>query len=93
MECGYDRERCQQVIRAAGLPVPMKSACWFCPASKKHEIVWLEQHHPDLMKRALAIERNAQDGLTSIKGLGRSFSWEAYLASLNDLPLFGRRTC
>jgi hypothetical protein len=91
-EWGYDRDRCQHVIRAAGLPVPMKSACWFCPASKKPEIVWLEQHHPDLMKRALAIERNAQDSLTSVKGLGRSFSWHDYLARLNDLPLFRRRS-
>jgi hypothetical protein len=66
----------------------MKSACWFCPASKKPEIVWLQQHHPDLLGRALAIERNARDGLTSVKGLGRSFSWEEYLARLNDFPLF-----
>jgi hypothetical protein len=88
---GYDRDRCQQVIRDAGLPVPMKSACWFCPASKTHEIAWLQQHHPDLLERALRIERNAQAKLLSVKGLGRSFSWEAYLRQRDDLPLFG--TC
>lgn len=91
MEWGYDRDHCKQIIRTAGLPVPMKSACWFCPASKKQEIVWLQEHHPDLLARALAIERNAQDSLTSVKGLGRSFSWHDYLERLNDLPLFGRR--
>jgi hypothetical protein len=87
-EWGFDRPRCAEVIRAAGLPVPMKSACFFCPASKKQEILWLREHHPDLLERALAIEDNAQANLTSVKGLGRSYSWRAYLAGLDDFPLF-----
>jgi hypothetical protein len=85
---GYDRERCRRVIAAAGLPVPLKSACFFCPASKKQEILWLRERHPELLKRAVAIERNARATLRSVKGLGRSFSWEAYLSRLDDLPLF-----
>jgi hypothetical protein len=88
LEWGYDRERYKRVIAEAGLPVPVKSACFFCPASKKQEIVWLREHHPALLERALEIERNAQAKLTSVKGLGRSFSWEAYLDRLDDLPLF-----
>jgi len=87
MEWGYDREKCKQVIAAASLPVPVKSACFFCPASKKKEIAWLEQHHPDLLERALTIERNAQAKLTSVKGLGRSYSWDGYLTSRTNLPL------
>lgn len=85
---GFDRERCKEIIGDAGLPVPMKSACFYCPASKKHEIVWLQEHHPDLLQRALNIERNAQENLISVKGLGRYFSWESYLSQVNDLPLF-----
>jgi hypothetical protein len=85
-EWGYDRERCKEIIADAGLPVPVKSACFFCPASKKHEIVWLQEHHPELVERALAIERNAQAKVTSVKGLGRSFSWERYLAGRLELP-------
>jgi hypothetical protein len=68
--------------------VPLKSACFFCPASKKQEILWLRERHPELLERALAIERNARATLRSVKGLGRSFSWEAYLSRLDDLPLF-----
>jgi len=88
LEWGYDRERCKQVIADAGLSVPVKSACFFCPASKKSEIVWLRDHHPSLLKRAIAIERNAQEKLTSVKGLGRSFAWETFLDRIDDLPLF-----
>jgi len=88
VEWGYDREHCQKIITRAGLPVPMKSACFFCPASKKQEILWLQEHHPDLLQRALHIEQNAQDSLVSVKGLGRSFAWTSYLSQVNDLPLY-----
>src|SRR5262249_58987667 len=90
---GYARQRCQEITAGAGLPVPMKSACFYCPASKKREIVWLAEHHPDLLERALAIERNAQAKLTSVKGLGRSFAWTSYLSQVNGLPLFGDCNC
>ncbi len=83
-----DRAACERSIRDAGLPVPVKSACYFCPASKKHEIVWLRERHPDLLARALAIEANAQPNLTSVVGLGRSFSWSDFLADLDHTPLF-----
>jgi hypothetical protein len=76
------------VIQAAGLPVPMKSACFFCPASKRQEILWLREHHPELLQRALDIESNAEANLTSVKGLGRSFSWRQFLNQIDDLPLF-----
>jgi hypothetical protein len=66
----------------------MKSACFYCPASKKPEILWLREQHPELLARALAIERNAQDKLISVKGLGRSFAWTDFLDRADDLPLF-----
>ncbi|HEX3313437.1 MAG TPA: hypothetical protein VHR72_01045, partial [Gemmataceae bacterium] len=83
-----DRAACEQVIRDAGLPVPPKSSCWFCPASKKAEILWLREHHPQLLERALKIERTALPGLTTVKGLGRSFAWADYLQQVDDSPLF-----
>ena len=35
---GWDRDRCKVEIVAAGLPVPPKSACYFCPATKAEEL-------------------------------------------------------
>jgi 3'-phosphoadenosine 5'-phosphosulfate sulfotransferase (PAPS reductase)/FAD synthetase len=75
-EWGWDREECKRQIAAAGLPIPGKSACFHCPASKKHEIEFLRDTHPDLFARALQIELKAQvKGLKTIKGLGRSRAW------------------
>lgn len=80
-EWGIDRAQCEAIIKAAGLPVPMKSACFFCPASKPSEIVWLRDTHPVLFHRSLTIESGARDGkhgLDTVKGLGRSFAWADY---------------
>lgn len=75
---GINRAECLRLIEGVGLPVPMKSACWFCPASKKSEIVWLRDTHPVLFQRAIAMEeraRNGKHGLDTVKGLGRNFAW------------------
>jgi 3'-phosphoadenosine 5'-phosphosulfate sulfotransferase (PAPS reductase)/FAD synthetase len=70
IEWGWDREECMRQIAAAGLPVPMKSACYHCPASKPVEIVWLKTMHRDLFDRAVEMERGAHArGLVSIAGL------------------------
>jgi hypothetical protein len=88
MDWGMDRAACERTIRDAGLPVPPKSACWFCPASKKAEILWLRESHPQLLDRALAIEAKAKPGLTSVRGLGRSFAWADFLDRVDHPPLF-----
>ena len=70
-EWGWDREECKRVITAEGLPLPMKSACWFCPASQPEEIEWLIAHHPDLAQRIVTMENNATNNLKVIEGLLR----------------------
>jgi hypothetical protein len=77
-EWGIDRVGCLRLIASAGLPKPLKSACFFCPASKKSEIIWLRDTHPVLFHRALKIEKTAKEGkhgLSTVVGLGRSFAW------------------
>ena len=75
----WGREECIDAINREGLPLPGKSACFFCPSSKTTEVKWLAAKHPDLMDRAIAIEKNAD--LTSVKGLGRSYKWEDVIAT------------
>lgn len=72
-----DRADCIKMIVESGAPVPAKSSCFFCPASRKPEITDLREKHPDLYARALAIEDNAET--TSVRGLGRRFSWRNFV--------------
>lgn len=71
IEFGMGRKECVKAISDAGLSNPGKSACFFCPNNKKHEIRTLPEN---LQDRAIFMEKNAN--LTTIKGLGRNFSWE-----------------
>jgi hypothetical protein len=89
IEWGWGREECIRAIRRGGLPVPPKSACFFCPSSSKHEVRRLAREHPDLMKRALLMETNAEATCTQVKGLGRNWSWrDVVVAAESQLPLF-----
>lgn len=76
IEWGIYREDCIEICKSEGLPTA-KSSCFFCPSMKKKEIFDLKLNHPDLLQRALRMEDNAE--LTSIKGLGRSFSWRSLI--------------
>lgn len=52
-----DRAACQSIIQRAGLPVPPKSSCWFCPY---HSLtVWQEmrQAQPALFQKSVALEK------------------------------------
>lgn len=75
-----EREDLARIILAAGLPLPVKSACFFCPASRPAEVVQLRIDHPALYWRAVAMERGARNGshgLTTKAGLGMGgWSWE-----------------
>ena len=76
MEWGWDRAVCQRAIDDAGLPQPGKSSCFFCPSMRAEEIIRLRDHHPDLFRRAIALEDNARPNLKTVQGLGRNYSWK-----------------
>ena len=93
IDWGWARPQCIAAIKRAGLPVPLKSACFFCPASKKEEVLWLTQHHHDLFARAVQMERNAAPNLQTVRGLGRRWSWEELAAAGRvSLPLLPENT-
>ena len=91
-EWGWDRERCIAEIARAGLPIPPKSACTFCPSTKPAELIQLAKKHPDLARRAIVLEDRARPYLTKIEGLWgtgtkgtrggekKPGSWRAFLA-------------
>ena len=79
MDWGWDRGDCVRAIQSAGLPLPGKSSCFFCPSMKLREIRTLYHQYPELLERALAIEDNARPNLRTVRGLGRDFAWRDFI--------------
>ena len=79
------REECIETIAAAGLPQPGKSSCWMCPSMTKREIDDLGREHPELLERALRMERNAD--FQSRNGLGGRLNWNEYVRSKRRLDV------
>lgn len=67
--------------------VPIKSACFFCPASKQWELYWLAANHPELLERALVLERNALTGRHSrFDEVEFGASWEELVRNADSFP-------
>lgn len=74
------RRDCMRVIADAGLPVPPKSSCWFCPFHRRDEWTRMKREQPELFAKAVALETMLNERRAT---LGRD---EIYLhASLQPL--------
>jgi len=51
------RSDCMNIIRAEGLPVPPKSACFFCPYHRMTEWQRMKREEPDLFQKSVELER------------------------------------
>ena len=82
---GWNRQKCEETILNENICLPGKSACFFCPNSKKYEILRLSE---DEKTRVKAMEANATK-LAELKGLGRQYAWTDLLnADENQLKMF-----
>lgn len=54
------RQGCIDLISAAGLPVPEKSGCYFCPFNSTERWRRLLERHPDLFDKAIELEENSK---------------------------------
>ena len=54
------RQDCIQIIQDAGLPVPEKSGCYFCPFNSTDRWQQLLDHHPELFEKAIALEEHSK---------------------------------
>lgn len=60
IELSMSRQDCEVAIVAAGLPVPPKSGCWFCPFQKKSAWQTMKRNDSEKFALALTLERNAR---------------------------------
>jgi hypothetical protein len=56
LDLGLSRIGCMQVIHDAGIPVPPKSSCFFCPFHKTQVWSELRRDRPDLFDKAQQLE-------------------------------------
>ncbi|MFD3511986.1 phosphoadenosine phosphosulfate reductase [Streptomyces sp. NPDC058657] len=78
LDLGLRRTDCQRVIADAGLPMPPKSACWFCPLKPLGSWREMRRDRPALFFKACALE----------KALNESRAWDGKGAD----PVFLTRT-
>lgn len=86
IDWSMDREACKRAIKKAGLPVPPKSACIFCPATQPSE---LHQHRKEYLRYIVTLEARATpklQGCMSIEQLKADYlrrmrEWEAKLCT------------
>jgi hypothetical protein len=71
IEDGIDRNGCIEIIKSHGLPVPVKSGCWFCPFQRVSEFRKLRRLHPDLFCKAVEIEKNSGKFLVATNTLSK----------------------
>lgn len=80
-QLGWTRDDCVKAILEEGLNVPIKSACYMCPASKQWELFWLAGNHPELFERAMLIERTALLGKHSRFDTLQFGNWDVIVSS------------
>jgi hypothetical protein len=56
LDLNLRRTDCEQIIRDAGLDVPPKSACWFCPWRNLAGWREMKRAEPDLFRKAVMVE-------------------------------------
>ncbi|WP_239153555.1 phosphoadenosine phosphosulfate reductase [Virgisporangium aliadipatigenens] len=60
------RTDCAATIRAAGLPVPPKSSCFFCPLHRAGAWTAMRHDEPDLFDRCVSLERTLNERRTML---------------------------
>lgn len=86
---GWARPDCVSAITMmlGAQMVPIKSACFFCPASKHWELYWLAAHHPEQFEKALTLERVALTGRHSrFDVVEFGATWEVMVRTSDRFP-------
>lgn len=94
IDLGLSRADCQKVITDAGLRLPRKSACWFCPYTRTSQWAEMRRDEPELFQRACDLEsRINEKRLEQGKPAAYLSRMAAPLSVIgeaqDELPLFG----
>jgi len=93
LDLGLSRTDCQRLIADAGLPVPPKSSCYFCPYRTPANFAEMRRDEPVLFRQAAEVEAAAN---RTRDRLGKDHvwltrSWDSPGRRREDETLFGPR--
>ena len=60
VDAKVNRKDCIEIIKAEGLPVPLKSGCYFCPFNNHERWDFVLNSHPRLYDKAMKLEENSK---------------------------------
>lgn len=66
------RQDCRNIIERAGLPVPPKSSCWFCPYHTLRHWQTMRHEEPDLFWKSVELEQTLSNKRS---GVGKDAVW------------------
>lgn len=72
IDLGISRSQCQSIISEAGIPVPPKSSCFFCPFHTKQSWSEMRRDEPELFQKSVDLERKINE---KRQVLGRDPVW------------------
>jgi len=61
LDLNYHREHCKRIIERAGLPVPPKSACYFCPFHRPKLWSRMRRDEPVLFWKSVELEKTLNE--------------------------------
>jgi len=73
IELRLTRQDCMNIIIQAGLPIPPKSSCWFCPFHRISAWQKLKRQTPELFEKAVDLEKTLSDRSDLTLGRGKVF--------------------
>jgi len=59
IEWGITRHECKKIIKDAGLEIPKKSGCYFCPFQSKESWMILHRDYPEYFEKACQLDENS----------------------------------
>jgi hypothetical protein len=68
IEAQLSRIHAMAYIESTGLPVPAKSACWFCPFTKRTEWIEMRRNDPEQFQAAVDMERAINEKRIALGG-------------------------
>jgi hypothetical protein len=91
LELGLSRADCARIITDAGLPVPPKSSCWFCPFHSVANWTTMRTDNPEQFERAAQLEdhltaRRAAAGKGPVFLSSRTIPLRRAIADMDALP-------